>query len=94
MAGNIDKLLQVYHAQFFSEIRVLALTCGESALRKRMTEGRGIVDESWIQGSVAYNEYFRTHEKIGEVSFSTLDIDNKSPMEAAQSVLQWLDAKK
>ncbi len=94
MAGNIDKLLQVYHAQFFSEIRVLALTCGESALRKRMTEGRGIMDEGWIQGSVAYNEYFRTHEKIGEVSFFTLDIDNKSPMEAAQSVLQWLDAKK
>lgn len=26
MADNIDKLLQVCHARFFSEIRVLALT--------------------------------------------------------------------
>lgn len=69
MAGNIDKLLQVCQARFFSEIRVLALTCGESALRKRMTEGRGITDKGWINGSVKYNEYFRTHEKIGKFLF-------------------------
>lgn len=94
MAGNIDKLFQVYHTRFFSEIRILALTCSERVLRKRMTEGRGITDEGWINGSVEYNEYFRTHEKIGEVPFSALDIENKSPMEAAQSVLQWLDTKK
>lgn len=39
-----------------------------------MTEGRGITDEGWINGSVKYNEYFRTHEKISEVPFSALEI--------------------
>ena len=91
MAGNIDKLLQVYQARFFSEIRVLALVCGEETLRIRMTEGRGITDEGWIRSSVEYNEYFRTHEKIGEVPFSTMDIGNKSPVEAAKCVLHWLN---
>ena len=92
-AGNIDKLFQVYNSRFFSEIKVLALTCGESALRKRMTEGRGITNEEWINSSVEYNEYFRTHEKIGEVPFSTIDIENKSPLEVAKCVLNWLDSK-
>lgn len=91
MAGNIDKLLQGYHVRFFSEIAVIALTCSEESLRKRMIEGRGITNEGWINSSVEYNEYFRTHEKIGDVSFTTIDIDNKSPMEAAKCILDWLD---
>lgn len=91
MAGNIDKLLQVYHAQFFSEIRVLALTCREETLRNRMMEGRGIMDEGWIRSSVEYNEYFRTHKKIGEVSFSTIETDDKSPEEIAECILEWMN---
>lgn len=91
MAGNIDKLLQVYHARFFSEIRVLALTCREETLRNRMMEGRGIMDEGWIRSSVEYNEYFRTHKKIGEVSFSTIETDDKSPEEIAECILKWMN---
>lgn len=91
MAGNIDKLLQVYHARFFSEIRVLALTCREETLRNRMMEGRGIMDEGWIRSSVEYNEYFRTHKKIGEVSFSTIETDDKSPEKIAECILEWMN---
>ena len=91
MAGNIDKLLQVYHVRFFSEVRVLALTCREETLRKRMMEGRGIMDEGWILSSVEYNEYFRTHKKIGEVPFSTIEVDDKSPEETARCILEWLE---
>lgn len=90
MAGNIDKLPQTYHARFFSEIRVLALVCSEESLRKRMTEGRGITDEGWISSSLEYNEYFRTHKKIGEISYSQIDIDDKSPIEVAKCVLQFI----
>lgn len=90
MAGNIDKLLQVYHVRFFSEICVLALTCREETLRRRMTEGRGIADEGWIRSSVEYNEYFRTHERIGEVPFSVLEVDDTSPEETAKCILEWV----
>ena len=91
MAGNIDKLLQVYHARFFSEVRVVALTCQEETLRRRMTEGRGITDEGWILSSVEYNEYFRTHKEIGEIPFSTIEVDDKPPEETAKCILQWLE---
>ena len=42
MAGNIDKLNKTYSSRFFSEIKVLALTCTSTELRRRMTEGRDI----------------------------------------------------
>ena len=39
----------------FSAVNVLALTAEPEVLKKRMTEGRGIDDEKWIQSSIEYN---------------------------------------
>lgn len=58
-----------------------------------MTIGRGITHEGWINGSVDYNHYFRTHEKIGDVAFETLDTDGKRVSQVAEEVLQWLKSK-
>ncbi len=90
MAGNIDKLKGTYSAQFFSDIRVLALTCTKEELMCRMTEGRGITDEGWLKASADYNEYFRTNTAIGDVAFQSIDISDKIPEEAAVKVLEWL----
>ena len=90
MAGNIDKLSRTYHCRFFSAIYVLALVCSEESLRRRMTEGRHITDDRWIGSSVEYNNFFRTHEQIGEVRFETLDTEGKTVSEAAEAVLAWL----
>lgn len=90
MAGNLDKLPHSYGTQFFSEIKVLALTVEENLLRHRMTVGRGIHDEGWIQSSVDYNEYFKTHTMIGDTAFETLDCSYKTPEEVARQVLEWL----
>ena len=72
-------------------MKKLALTCSEKELRRRMTEGRGITDEGWIQSSVDYNNYFKTHEWIGETRFETLDTENRSVEEVASDVLKWLE---
>lgn len=93
MAGGLDLLKATYHRQFFSEIKCLALTCEPDELRHRMTEGRGITDEGWLNGSRAYNEYFRTHDALGDVRFDTLDITRLSPVEAAERVLAWMKAQ-
>ncbi len=90
MAGNLDKLHSTYNSRFFSDIHCLALVCDEEALRKRMREGREITDEGWIQGSVDYNEYFKTHTSLGDTAFDTLDITGKSVEDAADRVIQWL----
>ena len=55
-----------------------------------MTEGRGIDDAGWIQGSVDYNNYFRTHEALGDTKFDTLDCTSGTPVEIADKVLEWL----
>lgn len=89
MAGGIDMLHHTYGAQFFSSIKVLALTVEEETLRERMHR-RGITDQAWIDGSVAYNAYFRTHEAIGDTPFDRLTCTNETPEETAALVLAWL----
>jgi len=90
MTGGLDLLKDTYHRQFISEIKCLALTCEPNELRRRMTEGRGITDERWLNGSREYNEYFRTHNELGDVHFDKLDITRLSPVEAVEQVLNWV----
>lgn len=91
MAGNIDKLYHTYGAKYFSEINVLALTTTAEEARGRMREGRKIEDAQWIQGSVDYNEYFRTHDSLGDTKFDSLDCTNDTPEIIAEKVLKWLN---
>lgn len=90
MAGGIDRLEHTYGKRFFSERKVLALTAEPDVIRKRMAEGRGIDSAEWIQSSVDYNNYFRTHETLGDTKYDTLDCSGESPAEVARKVLDWL----
>lgn len=91
MAGNLDKISQVYCRRFFPEVKCLALNCDNDLLRKRMREGRGITDENWIKSSVDYNEYFKTHDRHGDTVFETLDISGKTVEEVADYVIAWVE---
>ncbi len=93
MAGNLDKLSHTYSSCFFSDIYCLALVCDEDLLRNRMKEGRGITDEGWIQSSVDYNQYFKSHEKLGDTQFQIFDISGKSVSEVADYVIEWVENK-
>lgn len=90
MAGGLDCIKDTYHRQFFSKIKCLALTCEPDELRRRMTEGRGITEERWLEGSQEYNAYFRTHDALGDVCFDKLDITRLAPAEAAAHVHEWV----
>lgn len=90
MAGGLNRLSRAYGKRFFSEIKVLALTAESETIRKRMTEGRGIDDAGWIQSSVDYNNYFRTHDILDDTKYDTLDCTNGTPAEIARKVLEWL----
>lgn len=92
-AGNIGMLDQGYGPRFFSGIYVLALTCPEEELRRRMTEGRGIADENWVQSSVDYNRYFLEHEYVRGVKFERLDTGSLTVREAAGAVEGWIREK-
>ena len=93
MAGNLDKLNGVYNRRFFSEIYCLALVCGEETLRQRMMVGRGITDEGWIQSSVDYNEYFKTHNQIGDMPFETCNVEGKELAQVVEEVKAWIERK-
>ncbi len=90
MAGCLDKLHSTYSERFFRKIYCLALTCEPEELERRMREGRNISDEGWINGSRDYNQYFREHNTIGDISYEMLDITNKSTDEIADYVTSWV----
>ena len=56
---------QSYNTRFFSGIHCLVLTVDEKDLRYRMSVGRGITDNGWIDGSVEYNAYLSSHSALG-----------------------------
>ena len=43
------------------------------------------------KGSVGYNEYLRTHNMLGELSYETLDITDKTPAEVVDKVISWFN---
>ena len=47
-------------------------------------------DAGWIQGSIDYNNYFRTHDSLGDTKFDTLYCTVGTPEEIAKKVLNWL----
>lgn len=93
MAGNLDKLNGVYNRRFIGNIYCLALVCDEVELRRRMTEGRRITDEGWIQSSVDYNHYFQTHDSLADMPFEVFDTTGKSVSQVAEYVISWVREK-
>ncbi len=93
MAGNLDKLNKVYNRQFYSDIFCLALVCEEETLRRRMMQGRGISDEEWIQSSIQYNNYFKTHTVIYDMPFDVCDTEGKKTGEIVEEVKKWVKEK-
>lgn len=92
MAGGLDKLHSTYNERFFTGIYCLVLTCESKELRRRMSEGRNITSEQWIEGSLEYNQYFKEHNTIGEIKFSCFDTTNKSTSEIADYVIGWVSS--
>lgn len=93
MAGNLDKLNSVYNRRFFSDIFCLALVCEEDTLRERMTRGRGITDEGWIQNSVQYNHFFKNHTAINDMPFEICNTEGKDVSEVVEEVRSWITKK-
>ena len=62
-------------------------------MRQRMMVGRGITDEGWIRSSVDYNEYFKTHHQIGDMSFETCDMEGKELSQVVEEVKAWVERK-
>lgn len=93
MAGNLDKLNSVYNRQFFSDVFCLALVCNEETLRHRMMQGRGIADEEWIQSSIQYNNFFKTHTAINNMPFDVCDTEGKKLEEVVEDVRKWVTEK-
>lgn len=94
LTGGLELLSETYHYQFFSDVRCLALVCEPDELHRRMTQGRGITDETWLRSSREYNDYFRTHDAIGSIPFTRLDVTHLPPSEAARAVLAWLNEQR
>lgn len=92
-AGGLDYFGSTYNRQFFTDIHCLALVCEETELRRRMTEGRHITDQAWLDSSAEYNRYFMTHDHLADMPFETLEITGQAPEEVAARVIDWVHTR-
>ena len=58
-----------------------------------MRDGRGIVDDNWINSSCDYNRYFIEHTQIGDTKYEVFDITTKASKEVADYVIKWVQKK-
>lgn len=79
--------------ELFSEIRYLAVVCKEECLLKRMREGRGIQEESWIESSLAFNRWLQEHAEETNPPINLLDTTCLTPKEAAERAEKWIGQK-
>ena len=58
-----------------------------------MMQGRGITNEEWIQSSIKYNNYFKTHTAINDMPFDVCDTEGKRLDEVVEDVKNWAAEK-
>lgn len=76
--------------ELFSNIRYFAVTCDGNELRRRMETGRGITDERWIDSSLTFNEWLKTHADKTEPNMAFIDNTTLTPAETAQKIDEWI----
>jgi len=77
----------------FTEIHYLAVVSDEEALRSRMTEGRGIADEGWIQSSQNFNRWLIENGGKNEPPIALLDASHLTPEQTAAKIDEWIRSK-
>lgn len=75
---------------YFSEVHYAAVVCEETSLRRRMREGRGISDETWLESSRHFNEWLK--KRAGETvpAITLIDNTNLTPEQTAGKIESWI----
>lgn len=93
MAGALEHFETTYSRRFFTEIHYLALVLKSEDLEKRMREGRHISDSNWIKSSIDYNRWFIENGQLADKKIDTYDITEKTVIEVADYVMEWVNSK-
>lgn len=79
--------------ELFSNIYYLGVVCEHSVLEERMRVGRGVTDEGWIKGSLAFNEWLRQNADASAPPITLLDTTELSPQQASRMAHNWIVEK-
>lgn len=79
--------------ELFSELYYLAIVCDDETMMHRMTVGRKVTDENWINSSVQFNNWLKKSHDKTEPDIDLLDTSNLTPEQAAEYVDRWIKSK-
>ena len=77
----------------FSVIHYLAVVCDEEILKRRLTKGRGICDDSHIAGSLCFNRWLKVNGNKTEPKMEILDNSCLTAKETAEKIHNWIRNK-
>jgi len=76
--------------KYFTAIHYVAVVCRDDVLERRMREGRGISDESWIQGSQSFNQWLWGNSDQTDPPMQLIDGSDLTPEETAAQIDNWI----
>lgn len=59
-------------------------------MRRRMREGRGISDETWLESSRHFNEWLKKHAGETVPAITLIDNTNLTPEQTAGKIEGWI----
>ncbi len=85
-----EQLEPLPERSLFTDIHYLAVVCSDQALRQRMTAGRGVTDETWVQSSLDFNRWLVENAAGTTPSIKLLDTSALAPDQAAERIDKWI----
>lgn len=79
--------------QYFTNIYYLAVVCDDETMMERITIGRGVTDENWIESSMNFNRWLKENASKTTPNIDLLDTSKFNPTEVAQKIDQWIKSK-
>ena len=70
-----------------------AVVCDDETMMHRMTVGRKVTDENWINSSMQFNNWLKDNHNKTEPNIDLLDTSNLTPKHAAEYVDRWIKSK-
>ncbi|MFW6287705.1 MAG: hypothetical protein ACOC2J_03035 [bacterium] len=76
--------------RYFSTVYYLAVVGSDELLRKRLTKGRNVEDNDWVNSSIDFNRWLKENGDKTEPRITLLDITDISKDEAAVLIDSWI----
>lgn len=88
-----DQIEYLPERALFTQVYYLAVVGSDECMRRRLTQGRGVTDEKWIESSMHFNRWLRENGRTASPSIEIVDATALTPEETSERIEKWIREK-